>query len=375
MYRVVISGSGLHVPRDRVANAELVAAFNRYVVLHNERERARIAAGEIPALLESSVEFIEKASGIRQRYVLDKSGLLDPERMYPRFAPRSDSDLSLEAEIAVSAARDAIVEAGKAAVDIDGVICAASNMQRAYPAMAVEVQHALGAGGFAFDMNVACSSMTFAIEQAANAVRCGTARTVLIVNPEITSAHNEWRDRDCHFIFGDVATAVLVERQEAVAAKAGASWEILGTRTATQFSNSIRNNFGFMNRCEDSDPAARDKTFRQEGRKVFKEVVPLASAHIEAQLAALGLRPANVRRFWLHQANLPMNQLIARKLLDREPDADVAPTVLDEFGNTASAGSIVAFHKHSRDLNSGDIGVICSFGAGYSVGSVVVRKV
>lgn len=374
MHRTAITGTGLHVPRDRIANAELVAAFNRYVALFNQRHRAEIEAGATTPLLESSAEFIEKASGIKQRYVLDKSGVLDPERMYPRFAPRSDTELSLEAEIAVSAGRDAIAEAGRTAADVDGVICAASNMQRAYPAMAVEIQHALGAGGFAFDMNVACSSMTFAIEQAANAVRCGNARAVLIVNPEITSAHTEWRDRDCHFIFGDVATAVLVERREAAAPTAGVRWEILGSRTATQYSNTIRNNFGFMNRCEDADPNGRDKTFRQEGRKVFKEVVPLATAHIEAQLNALGLKPADVRRFWLHQANLPMNQLIARKLLDREPDADLAPTVLDEFGNTASAGSIVAFHKHNRDLNPGDIGVICSFGAGYSVGSVVVRK-
>jgi beta-ketodecanoyl-[acyl-carrier-protein] synthase len=375
MHRAIITGTGLYIPEHLITNAELVTAFNRYVALFNERNRTRIEAGEISALLESSAEFIEKASGIKQRYVLDKTGVLDPERMYPRFVPRVDDALSLEAEIAAAAGRDAIASAGKTAADIDGVICAASNMQRAYPAMAVEIQNALGVGGYAFDMNVACSSMTFAIEQAANAVRCGTARAVLIVNPEITSAHTEWRDRDCHFIFGDVATALLVERAELVSPAADKRWEVLGTRTATRFSNNIRNNFGFMNRCEDSDPNARDKTFRQEGRKVFKEVVPIAVAHIEAQLNVLSLAPANVRRFWLHQANLAMNQLVARKLLDRDATMDEAPMVLDEFANTASAGSIIAFHQRNRDLAVGDLGVICSFGAGYSVGSVVVRKV
>jgi beta-ketodecanoyl-[acyl-carrier-protein] synthase len=82
-----------------------------------------------------------------------------------------------------------------------------------------------------------------------------------------------------------------------------------------------------------------------------------------------------VRRYWLHQANLGMNQLIARKLLDRDATLDEAPVILDRYANTASAGSIIAFHEHSIDLAPGHVGVICSFGAGYSIGSHVVRKV
>ena len=209
------------------------------------------------------------------------------------------------------------------------------------------------------------------LEQAVSAVRSGSSRCVLVVNPEITSAHQEWRDRDCHFIFGDVCTAILIERADTAVAAEG--WEVLGTRLATQFSNNIRNNFGFMNRCEDADPQARDKTFRQEGRKVFKEVVPIAAAHIEGHLAQLALQPDQVRRFWLHQANEGMNQLDIKKLVGTAT-ADRAPLILDTFANTASAGSIIAFHQHRSDLQAGDVGVICSFGAGYSVGSVAVRK-
>jgi beta-ketodecanoyl-[acyl-carrier-protein] synthase len=252
------------------------------------------------------------------------------------------------------------------------VLCAAANMQRAYPAMAVEIQQAVGARGYGFDMNVACSSATFAIEQAVNAIRCGTAKCVLMVNPEITSAHLEWRDRDCHFIFGDTCTAMILEAEDT--ATAADRWEILGTRLATQFSNNIRNNAGFLNRCEDTDPDARDKTFQQEGRKVFKEVVPLAAAHIEGHLATFGIEPTAVRRYWLHQANQGMNELVMRKLVGHGTSADVAPLILDTWANTASAGSIIAFHEHHADLKPGDLGVICSFGAGYSVGSVVVRR-
>jgi len=371
MHRVAISSTGLFTPPYVITNEELVESFNQYVALENAKHAAEISAGTRTALTESSVEFIEKASGIQRRYVLEKSGILDPQRMRPRFEARPDSELSLMAEIAVKAAQDALTRAGKTAADVDGVICAAANMQRAYPAMGVEIQTALGVQGYAFDMNVACSSATFALEMAFNAVRTGSARAILVVNPEITSAHHAWMDRDCHFIFGDVCTAILVERLDL--APAGA-FEMLGTRLLSTFSNNIRNNAGFMSRAEDRNPEDRDQLFRQEGRKVFKEVCPMAAEHMEKHLATLDLSPQNVRRYWLHQANQSMNQLISRKLLGRDATLDDAPVILNEFANTASAGSIIAFHRHHSDIQPGEVGVICSFGAGYSIGSAIVRK-
>ncbi len=371
MHRVAISSTGLFVPPHTISNEELVKAFNCFSDLENGKHAEAIAAGTRIAVPHSSVEFIEKASGIKQRYVMEKDGVLDPTRMHPKLQARPDSELSLMAEIGVAAARDALARAGKQPSDIDGVICAAANMQRAYPAMAVEIQTALGIQGFGFDMNVACSSATFAIEIAVNAVKTGSARAVLVVDPEITSPHLAWKDRDCHFIFGDVCTAILIERLDN--APAGA-FEVLGTRLLTTFSNNIRNNAGFMSRSEDRDPQDRDQLFYQEGRKVFKEVCPMAAEHITAHLAAHDLVPGGVRRFWLHQANLGMNQLIARKLLGRDSTPDDAPVILDEFANTASAGSIISFHRHHEDIKAGEIGVICSFGAGYSIGSAVVRR-
>jgi beta-ketodecanoyl-[acyl-carrier-protein] synthase len=371
MYQVTISSTGICIPPDIITNEELVTAFNRFATHHNEVNAAGIAEGTCQALPLSSVEFIEKASGIKRRYVVEKTGILDPLRMRPRLKPRPDTELSLMAEMGVAAARDALTRAAKRPSDVDGVICAAANMQRAYPAMAVEIQTALGIEGFGFDMNVACSSATFAIEMAVNSVKTGAARAILVVDPEITSPHLAWKDRDCHFIFGDVCTAILIERLEN--APAGA-FEIIGTRLRTTFSNNIRNNAGYISRSEDRHPEDRDQLFYQEGRKVFKEVCPMAAEHISTHLAEHGLAPAHVRRFWLHQANLGMNQLIGRKLLGREATHDDAPVILDEFANTASAGSIIAFHRHHGDIEPGAMGVICSFGAGYSIGSVVVRR-
>ena len=370
--RPVISTTGLFTPSDSISNAELVESFNAWAVRENARNADAIAAGETQAIEPSSVEFIEKASGIKARHVLAKQPVLDIETMAPRWAERGNDELSVMAEIGVQAARAALDAAGRDPSDVDAVLCAASNMERAYPAMAIEIQQALGIDGFAFDMNVACSSATFGIQTAADYIRGGNARSVLVVSPEITSGHLDWRDRDSHFIFGDVATAVLVE--DAAMAPA-VHWDILGTRLKTVFSNNIRNNFGFLNRAHPETAYAPDKLFKQEGRKVFKEVVPMVAEMIVDHANDLSLDPQALRRLWLHQANAGMNRLIAQRVLGHEASADESPTVLDTYGNTSSAGSIIAFHKHNADLAAGDVGLICSFGAGYSAGSVFVRKV
>jgi beta-ketodecanoyl-[acyl-carrier-protein] synthase len=370
MPQAVISGTGLYQPPHIVTNAELVAAFNAYAESQNATNAEAIARGDKVALTASSVEFIEKASGIRQRYVVEKDGVLDPARMRPRFRERGDDQLSLMAEIGADACRKALAAAGRTGADVDAVFCAASNMQRAYPAMAVEIQQAIGAGGYGFDMNVACSSATFGIKTAADFVASGSARAVLMVNPEICSGHLNFRDRDSHFIFGDVATAVIVED----AAQAVDGWEILGTRLKTQFSNNIRNNFGFLNRAAPEGIGAVDKLFVQEGRKVFREVVPLVSEMIVDHARDIGLDPSMLKRLWLHQANINMNELIGKRVLGRDPAPGENVIILDKFANTSSAGSIIAFHRANDDFAPGETGLICSFGAGYSAGTVFVRK-
>jgi beta-ketodecanoyl-[acyl-carrier-protein] synthase len=368
----VISATGLFTPPDSISNEELVASFNSYVARFNDENARQIDNGTVAPLVESSVEFIEKASGIKSRHVLSKAAILDPEIMAPRLRERSNDELSVLAEMAVSAAKEALERASRSAGDVDAVLCACSNLQRPYPAIAVEIQDALGVDGFGFDMNVACSSATFGIQTAADFIRSGNARSVLVVNPEVCSGHLNWRDRDSHFIFGDVATAILVE---AVDLAPKAHWEIIGTKLKTRFSNNIRNNFGFLNRAHPDSRDATDKLFVQEGRKVFKEVVPMVADMIIAELSRLSLEPGLLRRLWLHQANKGMNRMIAARVLGHEASDDESPTVLDTYANTSSAGSIIAFHLNQDDLVPGDVGLICSFGAGYSAGTVFLRKV
>lgn len=372
MKKVVISGTGLFTPAQSISNDELVVAFNAWAQQFNTQHAAEIASGAIEAQPESSSAFIEKASGIKSRFVIDKVGILDPQRMKPSIPERSNDEWGILCEMAVVAATEALQRAGRTPADIDAVIVACSNLQRAYPAVAIEVQAALGIQGFAYDMNVACSSATFGIQAATNAIQAGQARAVLMVNPEICTGHLNFTDRDSHFIFGDACTAVILEDAELAVSQH--QLEVVSTKLVTQFSNNIRNNAGYLNRCADEGADTTDKLFVQEGRKVFREVCPMVASLIAEHLAANQLDVHNVQRFWLHQANLNMNLLITRKLLGRDATATEAPVILDTYANTSSAGSVIALHLHQDDLPAGALGVLSSFGAGYSIGSVILRK-
>lgn len=369
---VVISGVGLWTPKHSISNEELVASYNTWAKQYNQQNASAIEKGELLEKPMSSAEFIEKASGIKSRYVYAKEGILDIDRMRPLLPVREDDELSHQAEMAVAAAQQALAAANKSPEDIDMVVVACAYTQRSYPAIAIEVQAALGIEGFAFDMLVACSAATFGLQRAYDAVRAGSAKAVLVINPELTSAQVNYRDRDSHFIFGDVATALVVE--QASHCQSEHAFDVLGVRCVTSYSNNIRSNFGYLSYATDEDPYGADKLFHQNGRKVFKEVCPMAASHIENHLQALDIPLTELRRWWLHQANINMNLLISKRLLGRDASFDEAPIVLDEYANTASAGSIIAFAKYHKDLKHGDIGVLCSFGAGYSIGSLILQK-
>ena len=374
MTRIQISGTGLFTPKEVLTNDELVDSYNKFVDEFNLENKDVIASGEIEELQKSSSEFIEKASGVKARYVQNKSGILDTKFMRPQLRERKEDELSNLAEMGVIAAKQAIENANIDIEKIDAVIVACSNLERPYPAIAIEIQNALNIEGFAFDMNVACSSATFGIQTIYDMIKSGSIRSALMVNPEICSGHLNFKDRDCHFIFGDVATAVVIEEFKEVPNNSN-SYEILSTKLYTQFSNNIRNNYGFLNSSSPDGVGKSDKLFHQNGRQVFKEVVPKVASLIKEHLEKNDIEVSSIKAMYLHQANENMNRLISKYVLGQEASRDFAPIVLDEYANTSSAGSIIAFHKHNNDLKKDDLAIICSFGAGYSIGNIIVRKV
>lgn len=376
MGNIVISGTGVFTPPHRLSNEDLVAGYNAHVDLWNQEHAAEIAAGDMTAKEPSSCAFIEKASGIKSRFLMEASGLMEPERMYPHLSEMAEDRLSetpVQVKMALAAARLALDEAGLEGSDIDMVLISASVWERFVPSMATELQQILGAKGFAFDMAMGCSSATFGMSTAFDAISSGMANKALVVTAEYLSPLMAYEDRDGHFIFGDAAVAMVLEREEDSSSEA--SFRILDRKLFTEFSTNIQAGFGsrvLIERDKINDPSLR---FSQSGRAVFKELLPKVIDHVESHLASIGKKVADFKRMWLHQANINMNLFASKKILGHDPSQSEAPTILDQYANTAGAGCMIAFNNHKQDFKSGDLGLICSFGASYSIGSLIVEKV
>lgn len=371
MQRVIISGIGVTIPEAVISNEELVDSFNAWV----ERENPRRAAQGLEPLQKSSADFIHHASGIRRRHVHTRDGILDVDRMAPRIPARDDDDLSVLAEFGAAAAREALDDANVPAEDVDLVICASSHLQRLYPSIGIEIQQEIGARGAAFDLSLGCSSAAAGLHVAFHLIRSGAHRRALVVTPELITANLNFRDRQTHFIFGDAATALLLEAAHVGEARPG-RFEVLDTRNWTQFSNNIRSNFSYLNRAAQEDASVipvEGNLIKQQGNKVFKDVTVASHRFIVDFLAEHGRTPETVRRFWLHQANARMNQMILKLAFGREIGHDTAPTVLEELGNTAAAGAVVALAQNHRDMTAGEYGLLCTYGAGYSIGGALLR--
>lgn len=376
MGNIVISGTGVFTPPQNLTNEELVAGYNAHVDLWNTEHAGEIAAGEMTAKEPSSEAFIEKASGIKNRYLMEASGLKEPDRMYPYLSDLAEEDLSstpVQVKMALAAAQTALAEANVEGRDIDLVIISASVWERFVPSMATELQKILGAKGFAFDMAMGCSSATFGMSTAQDALLSGMANKALIVTAEYLSPLMAYEDRDGHFIFGDAAVAMVLEREEETASTS--AFRIIDRKLFTEFSTNIQAGFGsrvLIERDKIGDPAQR---FSQSGRVVFKELLPKVIDHVERHMASNGKSITDFKRMWLHQANINMNLFASRKILGHEPSQKEAPTILDQYANTAGAGCMIAFNNYKNDFEKGDLGLICSFGASYSIGSLIVEKV
>lgn len=366
----IIRSTGWHAPDARITNAELVEVFNAYVDQFNAENAAAIEAGETPAMLPSSEEFIVKASGIENRHVLDRDGLMDITRMRPRLPNRPIDELSVQAEFGMLAAKAALEKAGRSAKDVDGIIVASSAQQRNFPAVSVEIQSALGIEGWAYDMTMACASALFGLQQARDMIRAGSANSVLIISPEIMSAINHYRRREVHFIFGDASSAILVERADIEPG----GWLVHGTRLQTAFSNALRSDFGFLNHAEFEEGEEFEAFVDQDGHRVFRDVIPFASSVCEALIADCGLTGADIKRAWMHQANIRMIHAISKRALGRDPSPGEAPVILNEYGNTSSSSVVMTFDMHSEDMEAGDKGIMAAFGAGYGCGTALVEK-
>jgi beta-ketodecanoyl-[acyl-carrier-protein] synthase len=366
----LIRSTGYWVPSNVISNDELVASYNAYAERFNREHAAAIGAGEIAEVPLSSSEFIRNASGIERRHVYEKSGILDIDSMVPRIPPRPIEEISTQAEFAMKSVQIALDNAGYDGSDIDGVIVASSAQQRNFPALACEIQNAIGASGFAFDMTMACAAALYGLHMANGLIKSGQARRVLVCSPEIMTCINVHSRREVHFIFGDASAAMIVEADDG---KPG-GWDVIGTHAENKWSSALRSDYGFINIAEQSVDPDFAPHLDQDGHRVFKDVVGFAPKVARRMMEDIGLAPEDVRRTWLHQANIRMVDMIAKRILERDRTEDNAPAILQEYGNTSSSSVVMNFEMHSDDMVAGETGVLCAYGAGYGVGAAAVRK-
>ena len=369
--QIHIAGTGIWYPEDTINNDEIVSSFNSYVDVYNSSHKNKIDSGELEKLDYSSTEFIEKASGIKTRHVIDKKNILDINKMMPGVLHEDASKLSIHAEVGIKAAKKAMDSANVTPSDIDAVILGTSHAARNYPSVAIEIQNELGIDGYAYDMLVGCSSTTFAINNAISDISSGLAETVLVINPEISTPFVNYTKRDIHFIFGDGCVATVVSKNNT----SNNCFKVIDRKLVTKFSNNIRSDWSYLARAATDKKTHEDLLFYQNGNSVFKEVCPMVAEFINNQLKENNLESIDIKKFWLHQANARMVKLIVSKIIGTNDfDSELAPLPIEKFGNLASAGSMFAFNLHN-DLEQGEKGLICSFGAGYSVCSIIVEKI
>lgn len=321
-YRSLILGCGSYLPA---------------LVLTNEDLASRI---------DTSDEWIRERTGITQRHIAAKG--------------------ELTSDLAVAAARDALGKVGMSGNDLDLIVCATSTPDHTFPATATRVQAQLGmTGGAAFDVQAVCSGFVYALSVADNFIRCGQARTALVVGAETFSRILDWNDRTTCVLFGDGAGAVLLQACEETAS--GNQRGILSTHI---YSDGRHHDALYV----DGGPSSTQTAgfLRMQGREVFRHAVVKMADAIDAALEKNGLQPGDVDWLVPHQANIRIIESMAKRLdLPRER---VVVTV-DKHANTSAASIPLALAEATADgrIKQGDLVLLEAMGGGFTWGSAVVR--
>jgi 3-oxoacyl-(acyl-carrier-protein) synthase III len=259
-----------------------------------------------------------------------------------------------EVDLAVQAGGKALANSGLSANDIDLVIVATCTLEAQIPNAASRVAHRLGieAPG-AFDVNAACAGFCYALSAAADAIRAGSARHVLVVGAEKLSQWVDWTDRTTAVIFGDGAGAAVVGPSDTPGI-GPVAWGSAGDK------------------AEAIQVKDRNSYLRQEGQTVFRWAT--TALHPVAKLACerAGVRPEELAAFVPHQANLRIVEAIARKL-----GAERAVIAKDIVlaGNTSAASIPLALSRmiERGEVPSGGLALLLGFGAGLTYAGQVIE--
>jgi 3-oxoacyl-[acyl-carrier-protein] synthase III len=300
-------------------------------------------------LVDDADEWISSRTGIRER----------------RFvAPgQSTSDLATEA------ARKALAEGRIDAADIDCIIVGTSTADMVLPSTACMVQKNIGATkAFAFDMNAVCSSFVYAVETADNFIRSGKYGKVLVIGADTYSTILDFQDKTTCPLFGDGASALILGATtektgilQTVIKSDGSGWELIQVPSS-----------GSRKPITAETIAARENTFKMEGKKVYVFATDVIPKIIEDVTTKAGVTLDEIDFLIPHQANIRMFDFIEKKSgIPREK----LLLNLDRYGNTAAASVGLVLDENLRNgvITKGNLVLMMGFGGGLSWGGILIR--
>ena len=305
---------------------------------------------DLEKMVDTSDAWIQQRTGIRERHIVD-----------PGVAT---SDLGAEA------AAKAIERAGLAPDDIDVIIVGTVTPDMLFPSTACLIQHKIGAkGAWGFDLSAACSAFTYALTAGSQFVASGAYEHALVIGADVMSSIIDYRDRSTCVLFGDGAGAVVVS---AAGPEEG---------SIIDFEHEIDGGGGHalkMPAGGSLHPASHETVdqrmhyVKQDGQTVFKFAVRKTEEISRRLIERNGLRPADIDLFVSHQANGRIIQAATEKL---GIDPSKVVINIDRFGNTTAATIPLALNDAicSGRLRKGQLVLLASVGAGFTVGGVLLR--
>ena len=326
MVRAQITALGTYVPPRVLTNAD----FERMV--------------------DTNDEWIRIRTGIRQRHIVDKGV--------------ASSDLAVEA------ARLALAERRIDASEIEAIIVATVTPDMLFPATACLVQYKLGIkGAWGFDLSAACSAFVYALQTGAQFVSSGAHKKVLIIGSDVMSSILDYSDRATSILFGDGAGAVILEP---AANHAEGIIDFVHEIDGSGGCSLYMPGGGSLHPCTHETVDKKMHFVHQDGQAVFKYAVRKMGEVCERLLERNGITAAEIDCFIPHQANQRIIKATAERLRLR-PESVIIN--IDRYGNT-TAGTIPLAMESARQegkLKKGDLVLLASVGAGFTVGATLLR--
>jgi 3-oxoacyl-[acyl-carrier-protein] synthase-3 len=305
---------------------------------------------DLEKLVDTTDEWIMQRVGIRERHIVDPG--------------TATSDLGKEAALA------AVARAGLTPDDIGLIVVGTVTPDMFFPSTACLIQHKIGAHrAWGFDLSAACSAFTYALTTASQLVATGAHEHALVVGADVMSSILDYRDRSTCVLFGDGAGAVVLSPAgDGQAAILDFEHEIDGSGGESLYMPAG----GSLRPPSHQTVDERQHYVKQDGRAVFKFAVRKTEEIARRVLARNGLAPRDLDLFVSHQANRRIIEAASEKL-GLGPDKVVIN--IERFGNTTAATIPLALNDAvcSGRLKKGDLVLLASVGAGFTVGAVLLR--